>query len=400
MKKDILTEAKHLKADMCQFLIDIVNLPSASCHEREVAQRITAEMTKLDFDEVRIDAMGNVIGRIGSGKRILAFDAHIANVDVGNRSLWDFDPYDSHVSDGFVSGRGAADQKGGLAAMVYAGKMMKEFALHRDFTIYFTGTVMEEDCDGLCWQYLIEQEKIRPDFVMITEPTNLGIYRGQRGRMEMKISVNGRSAHGSAPERGDNAIYKMNGIIRNIEKLHTKLRTDPFLGKGSIAVTQVISDSPSLCAIPDSCSIHLDRRLTWGESKKSATAEIHRIIQAAGGVLEIPFYEEKSYTGFYYPAEKYFPTWKIGEDHPLVQSAINNYRQLFEGPPRVDKWTFSTNAVSICGIHGIPCVGFGPGQEEMAHAPNERVPIHQLIHACAFYANFPSALREILNAHD
>ena len=392
MKNKVLELSQNYEQEICQFLIDIVNIPSTSCNEKRVVERIVQEMKKVNFDEVRVDGLGNVIGRIGNGSKILAFDAHIDTVDIGYRSLWDFDPYDSKIENGYIHGRGTADQKGGMAAMVYAGKIIKELNLFNDFTIYFTGTVMEEDCDGLCWQYLVDKEKLKPDFVVITEPTNLVITRGQRGRMEMNVSVIGRSAHGSAPERGDNAIYKMTGFIQKVEKLNERLSVDPFLGKGTIAVTQITSGSPSLCAIPDSCSIHLDRRLTWGETKESAIAEIKDIIDGTGAEVKVLDYNEKAYTGLIYPTEKYYPTWKLDQDHPLIQAATENYRNLFDSNPKIDKWTFSTNGVAISGMNGIPCVGFGPGQEEMAHAPNEKVPVEHLVKACAFYALFPKNL--------
>ena len=211
----------------------------------------------------------------------------------------------------------------------------------------------------------------------------------------MDVTMTGRSAHGSAPERGDNAIYKMTKIIQQIEALNNQLTVDPFLGKGTIAVTQIVSGSPSLCAIPDSCSIHLDRRLTWGETKESAVNEINELISGTDAHLVVPEYQEKSYTGLLYPTEKYYPTWKIEADHELIRAAIENYRQLFNSEPIVDKWTFSTNGVAICGMKSIPCVGFGPGQEEMAHAPNEKIPVEHLVKACAFYALFPTSLDKV-----
>lgn len=389
MRDKILALASKYQPEICQFLIDIVNIPSTSGNEERVAKRIIEEMKTNLFDEARIDKMGNVIGKIGTGPRIIAFDAHIDTVDVGNPDLWETDPYDAKIGDGYISGRGTSDQKGGMAAMVYAGRIIKELGLEKDFTFYFTGTVMEEDCDGLCWRYIIEVEKIRPEFVVITEPTNMGIYRGQRGRMEMRVSVPGRSAHGSAPERGDNAIYKMTKIVHDIEKFNNFLPADNFLGKGSIAVTQISSNAPSLCAIPDHCAIHIDRRLTWGETKESAVSEIKDLMSNVNALIELPEYREKSYTGLVYPAEKYYPTWKIEEEHPVFQSALSNFTELFSEGPRSGRWTFSTNGIAICGIHGIPCVGFGPGLEELAHAPNERTPVDHLIKACAFYSALP-----------
>jgi putative selenium metabolism hydrolase len=244
---------------------------------------------------------------------------------------------------------------------------------------------MEEDCDGLCWKYLVEEEKIIPDFVVITEPTNLNIYRGHRGRMEIEITFRGISAHGSAPERGMNAIYMASRACLEIEKLNERLPKDEFLGKGSVALSEFVSGSPSLCAVADYAKIHLDRRLTWGETKESALAEIQEIVKDMDANVQVLQYEETAYTGLRYGMEKYYPTWKIAENHPLVTAASMSYTGLFEKTPVIDKWTFSTNGVTINGIYKIPCIGFGPGNEVLAHAPNEKVAVSDLVAASAFY---------------
>jgi putative selenium metabolism hydrolase len=335
-----------------------------------------------------------VIGRIGNGKKILAFDGHIDTVDIGNIANWTQDPFSGEIRDGFVHGRGTVDQKGGPAAFVTAGRILKELAFHGDLTIYFTGTVMEEDCDGLCWKYLVEEEKIVPDFVVITEPTNLNIYRGHRGRMEIEITFRGVSAHGSDPERGKNAIYMASRVCLEIEKLNERLPKDEFLGKGSVALSEFVSGSPSLCAVADYAKIHLDRRLTWGESKESAVAEIQEIVKDMDASVHVLQYEETSYTGLRYGMEKYYPTWKIAEDHPLVTAACKSYTGLFDKNPLIDKWTFSTNGVTINGYYKIPCIGFGPGNEVLAHAPNEKVAVSDLVAASAFYAALAYHLSE------
>ena len=385
----ILKVAQREQEAVARFLADIVSIPSPSCGEGAVVERIGEEMTRAGFDEVRVDGLGSIIGRIGRGKTVIAMDAHIDTVDVGNRELWSFDPHKAFVKDGKVWGRGSADQKGGMASMVLAGKIIKELHLEGDYTLLVTGTVMEEDCDGLCWQYLIKEEKIRPDVCVITEPTGLRIYRGHRGRMEMEARVSGLSAHGSAPERGENAVYKMAPLILEIEKLNERLKSDRFLGKGTVVVSQISSVGPSQCAVPDGCRIYLDRRLTEGETKELAVSQIEEIVAKAGGRVSVPVYENKAYTGRVYSTEKYYPTWSIPEGHPAVAASAAACKGLFGEVPAIDKWTFSTNGVAICGMHGIPCVGFGPGFEEQAHAPNEWTPVEHLCRAAAFYAAFP-----------
>jgi putative selenium metabolism hydrolase len=270
--------------------------------------------------------------------------------------------------------------------MVTAGRILQELNFDKDLTVYFVGSVMEEDCDGLCWKYIVEEDKIKPDVVISTEPTNLNIYRGHRGRMEIEVTFRGISAHGSAPERGENAIYMASRAALEIEKLDKRLKKDEFLGKGSITISEFVSGSPSLCAVADYAKIHLDRRLTWGETKESAVAEIKEIVKDMDAAIEVLHYEEKAYTGLTYGMEKYYPTWKIPPDHPAVTTGIETFQQLFRKNPKVDKWTFSTNAVTINGVYGIPTIGFGPGNEVYAHAPNEKVPIEDLVKASAFYA--------------
>jgi putative selenium metabolism hydrolase len=381
--------AKQLETDTVRFLADLVRTPSFSSKEEKVIGVIRSEMERVGFDEVRVDGLGSIIGRIGNGPRVIAFDAHIDTVYPGDREQWSFDPFQPKVEGGKIWGRGTVDQKGGMASMVYAAKLIKELGLNDQFTIYFTGTVMEEDCDGLCWQHLIQEEKLKPEFVVITEPTNLNIYRGHRGRMEIRVEVKGRSCHGSAPERGDNAIYKISRIALEIEKLNGRLRNDPFLGKGTVTVTEVRSSSPSLCAVADGAGLHLDRRLTLGETKESAMAEVQEAARRAGypdAKVLVLNYAQAAYTGKVYPMEKYYPTWALEESSPYLESAVSAYTAVLGKAPLVDKWTFSTNGVAIAGLHGIPCLGLGPGNEIYAHAPNEACPVEHLSAATAFYA--------------
>jgi putative selenium metabolism hydrolase len=370
----------------------LVRIKSLSTKEGEVQAELKRQMEEAGFDEVKIDGLGNVIGRIGNGERILAIDGHIDTVDTGNLKNWTFDPLGGEIRNGFVHGRGSVDQKGGVASFVTAGKILKKLGFNKDLTIYFVGSVIEEDCDGLCWKYIIEEDKIKPDFVMCTEPTNLNFSRGQRGRMEMEVHFQGVSSHGSAPERGKNAIYMASRVALEIEKLNEKLKGDEFLGKGSITVTEIVSGSPSLCAVADYARIHIDRRLTSGETKETAMKEIAELIHDYNAKLELPVYNEKACTGTEYGMEKYYPTWKLPEDHFLVSSGAKTFKALFGGEPVVDKWIFSTNGIMTCGVYGIPTIGFGPGNEVLAHAPDEKVPISDLVAASALYAAFPYGL--------
>ncbi len=391
MHKKILELAKQYEKDMTRFLRDMIAIPSESCDEEKVINRIKREMEDIGFDRVEIDPMGNILGYIGNGKHLIAMDAHIDTVGIGDKSQWRFDPYQGFEDATQIGGRGASDQEGGMAAMVYAAKIIKALDLHDDYTLLVTGTVQEEDCDGLCWQYMIEEQNIKPDFVVITEPTSCNIYRGHRGRMEIKVTTKGVSCHGSAPERGDNAIFKMAPILIELEALNTRLKEDAFLGKGTLTVSEVFFTSPSRCAVADGCSISIDRRLTDGETYESAIAEIEALpsVKEANATVEMYGYERPSYTGLVYPTKSFFPTWVLDQSHPVCESVVQTYQQLFDTKPKVDKWTFSTNAVSIMGRHNIPCIGFGPGHEDQAHAPNEVTYKDELVKACAMYAAIP-----------
>ena len=423
--------AQNYQDDMTRFLRAIVKNPGESCDERKHIETIEAEMKKLNFDEVTIDPQGNVIGYMGNGDKILAFDAHIDTVGIGNIENWNFDPYEGYETDEEIGGRGVSDQCGGIVSAVYGAKIMKDLGMLSDkYTVLVTGTVQEEDCDGLCWQYIINEDKVRPDFVVSTEPTDGGIYRGQRGRMEIRVDVKGVSCHGSAPERGDNAIYKMADILQDVralnendaaddkevkglvkmldEKYNPEYKEANFLGRGTVTVSEIFFTSPSRCAVADSCSVSLDRRMTAGETWESCLDEIRALpaVKKYGDDVTVSMYEysRPSYKGLTYPIECYFPTWVIPEDHKVTKSLEEAYKNLFgderigvdataemrKARPLTDKWTFSTNGVSIMGRNGIPCIGFGPGAEAQAHAPNEITWKQDLVTCAAVYAALPS----------
>ncbi|MCQ2736931.1 MAG: YgeY family selenium metabolism-linked hydrolase, partial [bacterium] len=326
--------SKKYEPDMTRFLRDMIRIPSESCEEKAVIARIKEEMEKVGFDRVEVDEMGNVLGYIGNGPRLVAFDAHIDTVGIGLLSNWNFDPYEGYETETEIGGRGASDQEGGMASMVYAGKIMKELNLvPEDVTVVMVGTVQEEDCDGLCWQYLIKEKGLKPDFVVSTEPKDGKIYRGHRGRMEIKVEVKGISSHGSAPERGQNAIFDMARILHDLENLHLRLKTDDFLGKGSLTVSQIFHSSPSRCAVADGCTISIDRRLTAGEDAEYAIGQIKELpsVNAIRDRVEVSMYryERPSWTGLNYPPDCYFPTWVLPADHVLCRSSVESYESLF-----------------------------------------------------------------------
>lgn len=428
---DLVKEtAQKYSEDMNAFLRDLILKHGESCEEGPKAKRIKEEMEKLGFDKAWIDGQGNVLGEMGTGEKQIAFDAHIDTVGIGNRDNWDFDPYEGFEDKELIGGRGGSDQLGGIVSSVYGAKIMKDLDLLNDkFRVLVTGTVQEEDCDGNCWLYMIEEEGIKPEFVVSTEPTDGGIYRGQRGRMEMKVEVEGVSCHGSAPERGDNAIYKMAKILNEIEQLNENPADDSveikglvkmldekynkdykeanFLGRGTVTTSQIFFTSPSRCAVADSCTISLDRRMTAGETWQSCIEEIENLPSAKKYNAKVTMYdyERESWTGVSKKQECYFPTWVIPEDHEVTKALQRAYKGLYgekriapnvkkeeekrKDLPLTDKWTFSTNGVAIMGRHNIPTIGFGPGAEDQAHAPNEVTFKQDLVTCAATYAVLP-----------
>ena len=424
--------AKGYEADMTKFLRDLVRIPGESAGEKGHIMRIKEEMEKVGFDKVEIDPMGNVLGYMGSGKTLIGYDAHIDTVGIGNINNWEFDPYEGFESESEIGGRGTSDQMGGIVSAVYGAKIMKDLGLLNDkYQVLVTGTVQEEDCDGLCWQYIINEDKVRPEFVVSTEPTDGGIYRGQRGRMEIRIDVKGVSCHGSAPERGDNAIYKMADILQDVralnendaeegtqikglvkmldKKYNPQWEEANFLGRGTVTTSEIFFTSPSRCAVADSCSVSLDRRMTAGETWESCLDEIRALpaVKKYGDDVKVSMYEysRPSWTELVYPIECYFPTWVIPKDHKVTKALEEAYKGLYgeerqgnaeteamrKARPLTDKWTFSTNGVSIMGRNQIPCIGFGPGAEAQAHAPNEKTWKDDLVRCAAVYAALPTA---------
>jgi putative selenium metabolism hydrolase len=377
---------------MTAFLGDLIARPSLSRREDVVVQRIASEMTDLGFDEVTVDGFGSVIGRIGDGPVHIAYDSHIDVVDVGDPESWKTQPFEPVVKGRTLYGRGASDNKAATASMVYGAAMIKRLGIDTSrFTIHVIGTVQEEDCDGLALEHILTTELPDVKLVVLGEATNLNVYRGHRGRAEFALHTRGRAAHASAPERGVNAIYKMAPILQQIEELNERLAVDPFLGKGTVVVSKVEAQTPSINAVPDGCTIYLDRRLTIGESVESARQELDSLpaVQDGEAEVELLSYEGKSYTGLTLVTDKYFPTWVIPENDPAVTAGVQAAERALGRSPEVGRWVFSTNGVASAGKLGITTIGFGPANEVYAHSPEDQCPIDDLPQAAAWYAAFP-----------
>ena len=389
--------------NIINFLHEICAIPSMDGQLKDVGDRIQAEMTKLGFDEVRFDKMGNTIGRIGNGKKVIVYDSHIDTVGVGDPAEWDWDPFKGKVENGRLYARGACDEKGSTPGMVYGLAMARDLGLLDDYTAYYFGN-MEEWCDGIAPNAFVEADpKVLPDFVVIGEPTKMQVYRGHKGRIELKITAHGRSAHAASHYLGDNAVYKMMAIITQIRELDRRMRFGmgyhPVQGFPSVAVTDVQARTASINAVPDQFTIFLDRRLTLSETREEVIATIKGVIpdylQDEIRVEEL-FYDAPSYTGFVFPVSKFYPPWLLEDSHPLAQAGQETIEALWGEKRNLGTWDFSTNGTYWAGKAGIPSIGFGPGDEKTAHMRDENVPLDEVVAATEFYALLPKLLSEKL----
>jgi len=378
------------------FLRELCAIPSMDSQIGPVGERVQAEMRKLGFDEVWFDAMGNTVGRIGNGPRVLVYDSHIDTVGIGNPDEWDWDPFIGKIEKGRFYARGACDEKGSTPPMIYGLKIAKELGLLDGWTAYYFGN-MEEWCDGIAPHAFVEHEGIRPDFVVIGEPTKMQVYRGHKGRVEIEVISRGRSAHAASNHLGDNAIYKVLPVIEGVSKLEPELGDDPFLGHGKITVSDMKVSTPSINAVPDQARVFIDRRVTFGETAEGAIEQVRALVPAAllekGDItVEMMKYAEPSYTGFVFPVDKYFPAWALDEQHPFVQAGLEASRLIGLPERPASKWNFSTNGIYWMGKAGIPSIGFGPGEEETAHTTQDSVLLADVIKATEFYALLPALI--------
>ncbi|MBK6793472.1 MAG: YgeY family selenium metabolism-linked hydrolase [Anaerolineales bacterium] len=394
--KEIQKRVEAAREDIIKFMRDIVAIPSMESQIGEVGKRIQEEMKKLGFDEIRYDKMGNTIGRIGNGKKVIVFDSHIDTVGIGDPASWQWDPFVGKVENGILYARGACDEKNSTPGMIYGLAIARDLGLLDGWTAYYFGN-MEEWCDGIAPNTFVEVDpKIKPDFVVIGEPTKMLVYRGHKGRLEMKVTAKGKSAHAASNHLGDNAIYKLLPIIAGIRDLEPKLGDHEFLGHGKITVSDMHVKTPSINAVPDEAIIYIDRRMTFGETKEAVKKQVEDLIPAEfkdSVKVEELFYDEPSYTGFVFPVDKYFPAWAYEESHPLVQAGQEARKLIGLPEAKPSKWNFSTNGIYWAGKAGIPSIGFGPGDEETAHTVNDSVSLDEVVKATEFYAVLPGLIK-------
>ena len=377
------------------FLREICAIPSMESQIRACGERIAAEMQSLGYNDVFWDKMGNIVGRIGDGETILLYDSHIDTVGIGDPDEWEWDPFAGKIENGVLYARGACDEKGSTPGMVYGLALARDLGLLDGFTAYYFGN-MEEWNDGQAPHAFVQTEGIRPDYVVIGEPTKMQIYRGHKGRVEFKIVAKGKSAHAASNYLGDNAIYKLLPIIERISHIEPELGNHEFLGRGRITVTDMEVKTPSINAVPDEAIIYVDRRITFGEEPDAELRRLRGIIGARSDITaEILVYDEPSYTGFVFPLDKIYPAWAFDEDEPIVQAGLAAAEVLY-GPVDTGKWDFSTNGIYWAGKAGIPSIGFAPGNEIHAHTVLDQVPLEDVVRSTEWYALFPTILRQTM----
>jgi len=382
---------------MTAFLRELIRTPSYSCQESAVAECIADEMRAVGFQDVAMDRIGNVVGRIRSGhdgSPTLMFDGHMDTVGVSDRSAWKRDPFGAQVENGIMYGLGAGDMKGALASMVYAGKLLLESNAPLKGDVVMACVVQEEPCEGLAARVLVEEEGLRPAWVVLGEPSSMTIARGQRGRVELKVTAYGRACHASQPDLGDNAIYIASRLIFGVELLSGNLNHDRFLGPGSLAVTHIQSEAGSRNVIPDRCSFIIDRRLTLGENESKAIAEVQAVIarERVRADVQVLEYRSTSFTGYQAVQRINFPAWVTDENHSLVQAMERAVRHALGTRPRMTQFPFSTDGVYTAGVAGIPTIGLGPGDEKLAHTVDDQVRLDDVFAAARVYAALAATL--------
>ena len=380
------------EAEVVEFLRALVHTPSPSAGEGDVVALLAERMADLGFDDVFVDDHGSVVGRIGNGPTKILYDSHIDHVGVGDRAEWRNDPFEPVLEDGVVYGRGACDDKGGMASMVLGAGLAKEMGALDGVTLYVVGSVQEEDCDGLALEHLLLHTLPRPDLVVLGEPTRGQVYRGHRGRIDVLVRTRGSSCHASAPVRGRNPVYDLAPIVNEIRDLNERLAFHDELGAGTVALTKIECETPSLNAVPSTATIYLDRRMTMGETVESALEEIRSLpsLRAVDAEVELVAYEAESFTGSTLTADRHFPTWLTPADHVGVRAGVKTVERTLQRAPEIGCWAFSTNGVASMGKLGIPTIGFGPGDEQHAHSVTDQCPVADLVDCVAFYADFPA----------
>ena len=377
--------------ELIEFAQEAVRTRSYSDEEGNMASLIKEKMEKLGYDEVKIDSVGNVVGKIGSGKKTVHFDSHMDTVRVNDADEWKVPPFSGDIVDGSIWGRGSVDMKSALCASVYAAAYARDMGYLNDKTVYVTGTVCEEYCDGENLKHLYKELNLKPDYCIICEPCDNIITLGHKGKAQIRIITNGISAHGSAPEKGKNAVYEMAEIIQRVEKLNKRLSS---MGEnhGTIVLSDIKCESASLNAVTSACQIYLDRRLVLGETLDMVRKEMDELVKGKDARWEVGTLRHTSWNGGNLVYEPMHDPWKIEKDAPLTKALNEAYKKVYgKYPDKYDFWDFGTNAITPVAM-GVPTIGFGPGEYKLAHMRDEHCSVEKIKDAMYVYAELINKL--------
>lgn len=366
------------------FAGDLIRIPSPPGGEGDVAARVLHEMERLGFDEVRADAAGNTIGVVrGSGDGpTVQLSSHLDVVAAGDPEEWEFLPYAGEVSGGFLHGRGAMDIKGPLALQTYAAAALRG-RLKGDVVV--AHTVFEER-GGLGMKYLLEAGEVRPDLVIIGEATHGDICIGHRGRAEVEVVVHGLAGHASAPERARNALDLLPAVLEAVADLAGRQPRSDVLGRATLVPTAVDVLPESRNVIPDRVVLALDWRILPGVTDEDLVQQVRAAIARRvptvpeGMAVEVRMAveEQVTYTGLARDRGLLTPGFLVDPEHPVVTAAARAVgRRNGSGPAAVRPWTFATDGGWSSGVHGVPTLGFAPGEERFAHTNRERLDLDE-----------------------
>jgi len=359
----------------CQRLIQT---PSPTGAEGDLAALVRGEMASLGYDDVRVDAAGNVVGWMGGGGgRSVMLNTHLDHVDAGDPARWPVPPFSGQIRDGAVWGRGAMDIKGPLACQVYAPAVLRAAGVTPPGDVVVTAVVMEE-IGGVGAQFLAES--LRPDMAVVGEATACRVARGHRGRVQMEVRFTGRGAHASVPEIGRNPHYAAARFLLALEAM--PMAASPALGAASVAPTLYRTDQTSPNVIPEQVTLTLDWRTVPEEGAEQVLARVSALAVAeapAGVTVEarIPQARWRTYTGLDRMLPSAHSAFELAEAHTLVQAARAALEAVYDADVPVYLWRFATDGSHFMAA-GIPTVGFGPGDERLAHTTEERIGLDEL----------------------
>jgi len=385
--------------DVIHYARRFVQIPSLSGEEKELAFGIREVLNEFGLDKVYIDELGDVIGFVKgrSLHPLVVLEGHMDHVSPGNVELWKCQPYSAEVINGNIFGRGAVDMKASLAAMTFAAK--EASSKEHEGTLILCFVVHEETVEGTAVRHIIEKEiREAPDLVVLGEPTNLDLGVGHRVRAVINVELSGRTAHASMPELGLNAVHAASKLINYVEEeLNPNLPFHQKLGKATIA-TIGLGASPRVGPqIPDRSKILFDRRMILGETENEILRPIkEKVDELVGegtvldGTTRILEEDIKCWTGRKLRTRDFFPSWLIKETRIVQRTLKSLWKRGFHANTHV--WKFSTDGIYTYGLRNIPTVGIGPGDEALAHRPNEHVCMRDVEKAVQAYVAIVESL--------